>query len=382
MKYFKTILFFLSLCFFSCASRIPVIESPIEPPKPEEYYLTIIAAGDNLVHEPILKASYNEGVYSFDSIYARIKGYISPADIAMVNQETILGNKTIGYSGYPLFSTPREAGSALVGSGFNIINHANNHIMDKGEAGIFSSIEYWDSQPAIHYLGIFRSEDERNNSKVIINKNNISVGFLAYTSGTNGIGLPKDKSYLVAIAEKEKMSEEINALRPFCDFLVVSMHWGEEYRSGFTKNQENLAAFLAELKVDLVIGHHPHVLEPYAEMLRPDGKNMIIFYSLGNFLSAHFRPPLDALLGGLAYVKLKKKGGETIAVETGLIPVITHYDVKQSFFNVYPLSEYSSELAEKHWKHSNDREMKLEYFIEKAKNLFGPSLIMDNPFRQ
>jgi poly-gamma-glutamate synthesis protein (capsule biosynthesis protein) len=377
----KLIFFLLALVVLSCSTRPPVQEGEAEiPTQPESFFLTIVAAGDNLIHDPILTASYNNGVYSFDSIYEKIKAYTVPSDIAFVNQETILGNKTLGYSGYPSFSTPSEIGAALVAAGFDIINHATNHIMDKGEAGVVNTMDYWESLEGIRYLGIHRSEDDKANRPVIISKNNFRIGFLSYTYGTNAIPLPRGKPYLVSLINNETMAKEIDALRPLCDYLVVSVHWGDEYSPEPSPYQTGLAAFFAEHNVDLVIGHHPHVLQRFETLTRDDGKSTLCFYSLGNFLSAHFRPDKEALLGGLAYVRLKKTGEKISVEETGFIPTITHYDAKQSGFLVYPLSEYTEELAEKHWKRTNDRNMTLNFFNNKAHELFGPTLIMGNPF--
>jgi poly-gamma-glutamate synthesis protein (capsule biosynthesis protein) len=391
LRFARFFLLLLILSFYSCASspRQSEPDSKTEetitptPPTREEVipvvqddYITIVATGDNLLHVPILRACFKDGEYNFNSIYDKIKEYILPADIAFVNQETILGNSVMGYSGYPLFSSPPEIGAALAAAGFNIVNHATNHIMDKGEAGILSSIAYWDTIEDVEYLGIYRSEEERNNRRIIVNKNNFKVGFLSYTYGTNGIPLPAGKSYMVSLIEPGKMAVEIDALRPLCDYLVVSMHWGVEYQSGFSREQERLAAFLAEHGVDLVIGHHPHVLEPYAAMRRPDGGIMHVFYSLGNFLSAHATPVKETLLGGLMYVRLKKSQGEISVDAIGLIPLITHFNVYLSGFCIYPLSDYTEDLATQHWNRARDREMTLAYFAQKAQELFGPALIL------
>jgi hypothetical protein len=385
------------LLFFACAglplskeipSTVPEITTePQIPPEPEipaapqAHYLTIVAAGDNLLHDPIIRAGFVNGAYNFDSMYDKIRGYILPADIAFINQETVLVNKNIGYSGYPRFGSPREIGDAIAAAGFNIVNHATNHIMDKGEAGVLSSMNFWDSYKDIHYLGIHRSEEDRTKRQVIVSKNNFKVGFLSYTYGTNGIPLPKGKSWLVSMIEQEKMAADIKRLRPLCDYLVVSMHWGEEYRLSRSREQEKLAVFLAEQQVDLVIGHHPHVLEPLVIVKREDGGSMPVFYSLGNFLSAHVTPVKETLLGGLMYVKLKKKE-ETISVEKiGLIPVITHYDANLSDFSVYPLHEYTEEMAAKHWnRRRGDNNLTVSYFKRLAVDLFGTSLILKNPF--
>jgi poly-gamma-glutamate synthesis protein (capsule biosynthesis protein) len=392
----KNFLLLPVLLFFACAGLEPSKEIPGPPetttePRPEPetettvvpqaHYLTIVAAGDNLLHDPIIRAGFVNGGYNFDSIFDKIRGYILPADIAFINQETVLIDKNLGYSGYPRFGSPKEIGDAIAAAGFNIVNHATNHIMDKGEAGILSSMDFWDSYQDIHYLGIHRSEEDRAKRQVIISKNNFKVGFLSYTYGTNGIPLPKGKSWLVSMIEQGKMAADIKALRPLCDYLVVSMHWGEEYRLSRNREQEKLAAFLAEQQVDLVIGHHPHVLEPLANIKRGDGGSMPVFYSLGNFLSAHATPVKETLLGGLMYVKLKKTEDTISTEEIGLIPVITHYNASLSGFSVYPLHEYTEEMAARHWnRRRGDNELTADYFLKLVREMFGQALMLENPF--
>jgi poly-gamma-glutamate synthesis protein (capsule biosynthesis protein) len=398
--WFSSPFFLLFLFIFSCRAAAPgriaytdpVKEnSPSAPEAPlipaanrlaeeEVSSLTITAVGDNLFHEPILKYFYREGRYNFEPLYEFIKPYIEKADIAFVNQETVLG--TSDYSGYPLFNTPREAGSALAAAGFDVVNHATNHIMDRGEGGIRSTISYWEGVPQVHYLGIHPSEEARNENFCVIEKNNIRVGFLGFTYGTNFIPLPSGKPYLVSLIDTDKMEKEIAALRERCDFLIVSIHWGNEYEQKPAADQEKLAAFLAGCKVDLVIGHHPHVLQPMATIKRPDGGDMLVYYSLGNFTSAHVRPEKPLLMGGLMYIKLKKTG-QNIAIENPvLIPLINHYERDLTGYKIYPLSEYTEELAEKHWRRTGDSNMKREYFLKAAEDLFGENLMLGNPFDQ
>jgi poly-gamma-glutamate synthesis protein (capsule biosynthesis protein) len=361
-------------------SETPVIPAAGEarPAEQESWRLTMVAAGDNLFHEPILKYFYREGRYNFDPLYEFIRPYIEKADIAFVNQETVLG--TSDYSGYPLFNTPREAGEALIAAGFDVVNHATNHIMDRGESGILSTISYWEGIPGVRYLGIFPSEEARDENLHIIEKNNIRVGFLSYTYGTNYIPLPRGKSYLVSLIDTDQMARDIARLRERCDFLAVSMHWGNEYEQKPSAAQEKLAAFLAAHNVDLVIGHHPHVLQPMAKLKRPDGGDMLVFYSLGNFASAHVRPEKPILMGGLMYIELEKTG-QTIEVKRPLlVPLINHYEKDLTGFKIYPLGEYTEELADKHWRRTRDKDMKLEYFLKSARDLFGENLMPGNPF--
>ncbi|MDR1506344.1 MAG: CapA family protein, partial [Treponema sp.] len=248
---------------------------------PEETVVTLIAAGDNLIHDIIyLAARTGENVYDFGPSYSKIKSIVEKAGIAIVNQETVLGGTALGLSGYPVFNSPQETGTALVDAGFNVINHASNHTMDRGEKAVTATMDFWDAlnadrkekgEEGVLYTGIFRSKEERDANKNIITKNGISFGFLSYTYGLNGYSLPAGKDWFVGMIDTPVMAREIDALRPNCDVLVVSMHWGDEFRHTVNETQKELAAFLAEHKVDLVIGHHPHVTAPCEIIPRPDG---------------------------------------------------------------------------------------------------------------
>jgi poly-gamma-glutamate synthesis protein (capsule biosynthesis protein) len=304
---------------------------------------------------------------------------VKKADIAFINQETLLAGEEFGFTGYPRFNSPVALGRAVSATGFNVINHATNHIMDKGEKAVFATMDFWDSIPEAVILGIHRSKEERRRPKVIT-KNNITLGFLSYTYGTNGLPVPKDKPYLVSLIDKEIMAIEIDALRPLCDFLVVSMHWGEEYQSNPGRNQKELAAFLAEHKVDLIIGHHPHVIQPVEYIPRPDGGSMLCFYSLGNLISAQTQNP--TLLGALAYIKIGKTEGNTeiVIVESGAVPVVTHYEKNFSEFKVYPLYSYTEGSAEKHYKNQAQKEITIDYLGGLAAKILGNSEIKKDPY--
>jgi poly-gamma-glutamate synthesis protein (capsule biosynthesis protein) len=367
----------LCLLLASCGSRAVPEQDPPSPEPPPPKRLTIIAAGDNLFHETIIAAFKEEGGYNFAPIYETIKPIIAGADLAFINQETVLGRESFGYSGYPQFNTPRALANNLADAGFDIINQANNHIMDMGEAGVRDTIAVWDAIPGTVYLGIHRSQEERDHRNLIIEKNGIRTGFLAYTFGTNGLPVPEDKPYLVSLIEQETMAREIGALRPLCDFLVVSMHWGEEYSPSPSAGQTALAVFLAAQKVDLVIGHHPHVLQPAEYMLRPDGRQMLCFYSLGNFMSSQKQPA--TLIGGLMYIRLTKSEQNIMFTDAGIIPVITHYEPGLTGYRVYPLYQYTDELIKKHRFYHAETGLNMEYINSRLDNL-KVKLITSNPF--
>ncbi|GHV60489.1 capsular polysaccharide biosynthesis protein [Spirochaetia bacterium] len=355
---------------------------PPEPATDPVDYLTLIAVGDNIFHDELILPAGAAAVHgaTYDSYYAPVKSLIKKADIAFVNQETVFAGRESGYSGYPLFNTPEEAGEALVAAGFDVVNHATNHIMDRGEKGILNTMDFWDMHPEIAYLGIHRSQESRDTKLVIIEKNSITVGFLSYTYGTNFIPLPRDKPYLVSLIDTEVMAREIAAIRPHCDFLVVSMHWGTEYEFDYSPVQENLAQFLADNQVDLIIGHHPHVLQKMSTLTRKDGGTTLCVYSLGNFLAAQKTMRPRTLLGGLLYIRIKKDASGINAEEAGIIPVLTHYERGYTGARVYPLYDYTETLAEKHGARTDVSDLSPGSFKAMAERVLGDDLLDHDPF--
>ncbi|MDR2662999.1 MAG: CapA family protein [Treponema sp.] len=359
-------------------------ELPDQPAPAAASYITIIAAGDNLVHDIIYNAARVNGGpgeeerFNFDPCYEHIKPIVEKADLAFVNQETVLGGKAFGYSGYPMFNTPQDAGLALVNAGFDVVNHASNHTMDRGEGAVFGTLDFWDARRGTAYLGIFRTEEQRKTEKRIIEKNGVRAGFLSYTYGLNGLTLPRDKPWLVGMIDREVMEREINELRPLCDLLVVSMHWGNEFRHDISESQKELARFMADLKVDLIIGHHPHVTQPVEVLSRPDGGKLTVYYSLGDLLShtqSDWTP--DTMTGALAFIRVKKTADACAVDIAGVIPTVCHYGrERRSPFTVYPLWDYTEELAEKHYKNK----MTLKYLEDTARQIFGVRVMSREQF--
>jgi poly-gamma-glutamate synthesis protein (capsule biosynthesis protein) len=368
--------------------QAPLSDAPLEPmPEPQPDYLTLIAVGDNLYHDVMVRprrVKTEEGkeelVYNFSANYEPVRPLVEKADIAFVNQETVFGARDSGYSGYPLFNTPPEVGEALVGAGFDVVNHATNHIMDKGDKGIQYTLDFWEARPDIVYLGIHRSQEARETRRHIIEKNNIKVGFLAYTYETNGIPVPKDKPYAVSLVNTDIMAREIAAIRPLCDFLVVSIHWGIEYENEPSREQERMAGFLSGKQVDLIIGHHPHVLQKLAVLPREGGGSSLCAYSLGNFISAQNSFPSRTLLGGMLYLKIKKDRTAITAEEFGIVPLVTHYEKNYTVMQVYPLYDYTEELALNHGIRSRYKEIELDTFKEQALEALGATLLDHSPF--
>lgn len=308
----------------------------------------LLAVGDNLIHIEVVQSGKQEdGSYSFDHLYDEIKDDIMAADIAVVNQETILGGKKLGYSGYPAFNSPTEIGDALAAVGFDVVLHATNHTMDKGLEGVTNTSMHWSNYPDITVLGINETEEDRNTIS-IIKKNGIKIAMLNYTYGLNGYKLPKDKPYLVNMLDKAEMEKDIKKAREAADFIIVYPHWGTEYVYAPIKSQKELVDFYYELGVDLVIGTHPHVIQPVEWVTSESGHNMLVYYSLGNFLSYQKEPA--RMLGGIAHVTITKDNKDTYISDASITPIITHYEHGPADYNygIYKLSEYSSEMGDIH----------------------------------
>jgi poly-gamma-glutamate synthesis protein (capsule biosynthesis protein) len=278
-----------------------------------------------------------------------------------------------GYSGYPAFNTPQVLARTLFDTGFSIINQANNHSLDMGEDGLLTTLDLWDTIEGVTVLGARRSGD----SYKIITKNNISLGFLSYTYGLNGNALSAKNRNIVSIINRETMAKEIEVLRPLCDFLIVSMHWGDEYKMIPGKEQIELAQLLASLNVDLVIGHHPHVLQRFDTLPRPDGKQTLCFYSLGNFVSNQSEK--ERILGALMHVTFIKEGGALSINAPQLIPVICHFEEGFTGTKVYPLYAYNDELLKKHWIRNRDKNCTLNFF-DSVLNTLGVKLVLNKPY--
>ena len=229
-----------------------------------------------------------------------IKEKVSSYDIAYYNQETILGGTAIGLSDYPTFNSPQEVGDAMIDAGFNLVSLATNHTVDRGKNAVLSSREYWNNQSGVHAVGSYSSEEEKEQLETkVLEVNNITYAMLNYTYGTNGMPVAND--YLVNVwptdldlnivssdtkyqAYKETVKQDIVAIRDKVDVLIVAMHWGVEYTHTPTAYEKDMANFLAENDVDIIIGAHPHVIQPVEWI-----DDTLVFYSLGNFISAQYQ---------------------------------------------------------------------------------------------
>ena len=297
-KLFKFI-FFIALFIFFIFKMTSVLFAPEDNNNeetiptvtvPDPITIHMSAVGDIMCHLTNVKNAYNSTSkdYDFSNVFKNIEEYTKNADITVGNLETTFAGQSRGYTGYPTFNTPEVLGHNLKDIGFDVLCTANNHSIDKGYSGIESTLNFLDEYGLGHY-GTARSKEEQD-TILIKDVNGIKIAFLAYTYGTNGITIPSDKSYCVNLIDKDLIKEHIAlAKSQKVDVICVSMHWGTEYRLTPHSSQEDLADFLFENGVDIILGSHPHVLEPMEKrtITLKDGtqKDGFVIYSLGNFVS-------------------------------------------------------------------------------------------------
>ena len=310
----------------------------------------IWAAGDNILHQAVINGGKQpNGSYDYTGYYEYVANDIKNADIAFINQESPIGGEALGISGYPNFNSPFEIGDNLVSLGIDVVNHANNHMLDKGSKGILATLEFWKKYPEVSVLGINENQAQRDTTRMI-ERNGIKFAFLSYTYGTNGNNTPEGQNYLINRISKAAIQKDVERARQEADAIVVSMHWGVEYSTTTSSEQHTYAQYLADLGVDLVIGSHPHVLQRVNWVTGANGNKTLVYYSLGNFLSSQEEDALR-MLGAVANVRFEKKDGNVTITDAKITPTICHYltnDGVKEKFKIYKLSDYTAELAAQH----------------------------------
>lgn len=335
----------------------------------------IVMIGDVLLHTNINDSGLMEdGSYCYDHLFTHVKEKVQKADLALVNQEVILGGRELGLSGYPAFNGAYEVGDSLAAAGFDVILHATNHALDKGKKGLLNCKRFWKEQyPDISVVGIYESQEEADNI-CVTEVNGIRIAVLNYTYGTNGIALPGDMPYIVDLWEEEKIAADVEKAKAESDFIVVCPHWGTEYTHKQTREQEEKAQFLAKLGVDLVIGTHPHVIEPVEWVAGEEGHQMLTYYSIGNFINATSGTGAgvaDRMVGAMAEITVAMEDGEAYIKEYGVTPLITQMLFGSGQITTYPIEEYTPQLAAQNEIIHQDSHFSLEYCKKICREVFG-----------
>ena len=353
----------------------------------ERASVKIIMVGDILLHTPVEDAAKDDttGVYDFDFIFDNTKDIIRNADVAIVNQEVIIGGEALGVSGYPSFNAPVEIGDALYDAGFDVVCHATNHALDKGKRGIVNCLDYWkNTHPDMIVTGIYDNKDDADISNIpIIERNGIRVAILNYTYGTNGIPAPSDMPYAVCLLDKERVISQLDLAEKEADLTIVCPHWGVEYNTGISKDQEKWNDLFREHGADVVIGTHPHVIEPlimYEDDISGISNNhgngdMLTYYSLGNFVnwtSGTGPGTSNRMVGGMAELTISRKDDNEVSLdEYDVRDLVCHLSNGDRGVTVYPLSEYTESLAKENSIIKQDPAFSLDYCIKLCEEVYS-----------
>lgn len=344
-----------------------------EPSLPE---ITLVMVGDMLMHTPVNNSGKMEdGSLNFDHLFTYTKDMISEADIAIVNQEVVLGGPELGISGYPRFNTYYEVGDALVTAGFDVVLHATNHSMDKGQEGLENCLDFWEENyPDIAVIGMYGSEEDRDEIYVY-EQQGIRIAILNYTYGTNGQPLPSGMPYAVNLIKEDLIAEDVARAKEVADFVILCPHWGTEYVLEETNAQRRWAEFFLECGVDLVIGTHPHVIEPVEMLTDEEGNEMLVYYSLGNYVNATGSEESNIgirMLGAMATVTIaRNEEGVVYIKEYGAEPLVTYVSDDKTTITTYPLELFTEEMAAESYTRRWDADFTKEHCEEIWRQVFG-----------
>lgn len=329
----------------------------------KEREITLMATGDNLMHMGVVNAGIQaDGSYDYSFLFEGISDFLELADIKITNQETILGGNEIGLSGYPKFNSPTELGEAIAEAGYNVVLHASNHAADRDIAGLLNCVSFWDNYPEILMVGI-HEEAAESHEIPMLTVDDISFAILNYTYGPNMETIPGTiRGHLDMLCDWDRNTgrldfttlnpqvlSDIEAAEKIADVVIVCPHWGTEYTTTPSSYQKAFAEQMTEAGADLIIGTHPHVVQPVEWVESENGNRALCYYSLGNYVSTQKKGL--CMLEAMAWVTFRvTEDGVVISEEkTGAIPMVCQYKsgpVRAE--NVYLLEEYTQELAEVH----------------------------------
>ncbi|MDF2614979.1 MAG: Capsule synthesis protein CapA [Clostridia bacterium] len=322
------------------------IDAPEEENKENVTQINLVSVGDIMMHEEEIISGYHAKTktYDYHYMFEPIKNYIQNADLAIGNLELTLAGKEKKYTGYPCFNAPDELALALKDTGFDILTTANNHSLDRRFYGIKRTIQVLDKLQILH-TGTFITSKE-SNEMLISEVNGTKIAFLAYTYGTNGISFDKGKEFSVNLINKNKMMNDIAKAKQLeAELICVSIHFGDEYVREPNNKQKEIVNFIASQGADIILGSHPHVLQPIEirKIKKNDEeKEVVILYSQGNFISAQRDRYQDA--SALFNIELEKNCDTNHISIKSVTYIPTWVDLSringQYHFRVLPAKKY------------------------------------------
>lgn len=332
-------------------------------------HISFVGVGDNLIHAPIYEMASQP--YDFDDMYALTNSYTQDADLSFVNLETLLLGDAYGLSGYPMFNGPSEILTSLMKGGYNWVALSSNHSMDCGIQGLLEQRQILANQyPDVSVTGSHLSENE---DYVVREINGVKVGLLGYTYGLNGLSVDAGYEWAIDLIDVDQIYADMQALSQISDIQIVSMHWGTEYLNTPDENQEYLTQILNDAGAEVIIGTHPHVLEP-VEIYEGENQQTLVYYSLGNFLSRQQEP--ERMVGGMARFELDYDfdNGTCSFSNIELVPTVTYISSDMATYKTTTLHEYSDEMAASHWLTAEfGYDMSKEWIIDYVKSVVPES---------
>lgn len=335
-------------------SKLSSVSVPDENADPGVSKVSFVAVGDNIVHSTVLAdakklAEGTDKDYNFVPMFENIREYIEEADFAYINQESPIAGIDRGYSGYPMFNAPDRVIYDLKEVGFDIFNIANNHMLDRHSSGYKRTVEFMNSQRDITTIGGYLDEDDYNNYR-IVEKDGIKIAMLAYTYGTNGINPDPASEMVIPLCDQysnDEIDRQTKEAREIADIVIVSIHWGNEHWFTPSWLQEEQMEIMVNNNVDVILGSHPHVLEPMFWKDRPDGGRTLVVYSLSNILSG--MNYMRNHLGGIVGFDIIKMGEDDAFVgNASFIPTVCHFNSSVRQFKLHKLSDYTEDMLRTH----------------------------------
>lgn len=373
-----------SLITCTPSTEAPVSASPVPTstpsPSPSPQTARIVMIGDMLMHDGVINSGLSNGKYNFDHLFTNISEEILGADIAIVNQEVIIAGPDYEISGYPRFNSPLELANSISKAGFDIVLHASNHPLDKGKDAALYCLSYWQSNfPHIDVLGIHETEEDAK--EITVREiNGIKLAFLNYTFDVNASLKPilQQTPYLVDTLNEEKVRRDIANAELLADATIVAVHWGTEYTHKVSDYQQKWAKIFLECGVDLVLGTHPHVIQPVEWLESSDGHRMLVYWSLGNFVnctSGRGRGKGARMLGAMSDVTFTKneKGATTISTAVAH-SLITHIDYSEYGITTYLFNEYTQELFSQNKTKEIDPDFSYQFCVNTFETVLGDFL--------
>lgn len=345
-----------------CAEDTQTLEAVDTEPAFEEYDITLMALGDNLIHMGVVNTGKQaDGSLNYSFLFEGLTDFLDKADIKIINQETPLAGNELGFHGYPLFNSPTEIGDAIADAGFNVVLHASNHSADQGISGLDSCVAFWRTYPEILLTGIHEPVDTREIPLLTIKDKTFAI--LNYTYGPNygsaSDNLSSRMNILCNIDSQSKqidfttlnpqVLEDIKVAEEIADMVIVCPHWGTEYATTPSGYQEAFAKQMTQAGADVIIGTHPHVVQPVSLIEADNGNTALCYYSLGNYVSTQKNG--QSMLEGMAWITFHvTQNGISLSLEdTGILPLVCHYTSGPvRIKNIYLLEDYTEELASSH----------------------------------